>query len=159
MKDSITSVKALIAIDTPVSLAIALLVSGGDFHPDHVAYLQVPLQQGIPDWLNRAIIFDRLDKVAFEHEKGIVGLTATPSEVLGFLYYYHNRKGELPNHWQELYFALLQVVCDRYKLNIPECLNIPKIPMESRCILFFELAQEVRQFMIEHSKSQVAVAA
>lgn len=142
-------IKALIALDSHPGIAIALM-NTFELQPEHAKYLSIPMQKGVPDWLNKAIICDRLDKVADELEMGVVGQYATHSEVLGFLYYYKEKKGNL-EEWNDLYFALLRFVMQKYKIDIPDFLNIPDIGMERVLISFLDLSGTVRKLLIEGS--------
>ena len=148
LKASIKMIKALIALDSHPGIATALMSTAFELQPEHAKYLSIPMQKGVPDWLNKAIVCDRIDKVADELEMGVVGQYATHSEVLGFLYYYKEKKGNL-EEWNDLYFALLRYVMQKYKLDIPDFLNIPNIGMEQVPIVFLSLATTVRQLLIE----------
>jgi hypothetical protein len=145
---SIKTIKALIALDSHPGIATALMSTAFELQPEHAKYLAIPMQKSIPGWLNRVIILDRIDKVADELEMGIVGQYATHSEVLAFLYYYKEKKGNL-EEWNDLYFALLRRVMQKYKINIPDFLNIPDISIDQVPIVFLSLATTVRQLLIE----------
>lgn len=146
--ESTKMIKALIALDYHPHLASALMSTAFELSQSHASYLSIPMQKGIPDWLNKVIILDRIDKVADEVESGVVGELSTPSEVLGFLYYC-NSKEQLSENWSKLYFALLRMVAQKYKLSIPDCLNIPEIDITQVLFVFLELATTVRKLLIE----------
>lgn len=150
LKPSIKMIKALIALDSHPGIATALMSTAFELQPEHAKYLAILMQKGIPDWLNKVIILDRIDKIADELEMGVVGQYATHSEVLGFLYYYKEREGNL-EEWNELYFALLRYVMQKYKIDIPDFLNIPDISMDQVLLVFLSLAKTVRQLLIEGS--------
>lgn len=57
-------IKALIALDSHPGIATALMSTAFELQPEHAKYLSIPMQKGVPDWLNKAIICDRIDKVA-----------------------------------------------------------------------------------------------
>jgi len=150
LKPSIKMIKALAALDSHTRVTAALMSTAFELQPEHAKYLAIPMQKSIPGWLNRVIILDRIDKVADELEMDVVGQYATHSEVLAFLYYYKERKGNL-EEWNELYFALLRYVMQKYKIDIPEFLNIPDITMDQVLLVFLNLAKTVRQLLIEDS--------
>jgi hypothetical protein len=69
--------------------AITRLLSLLDMPQSHLDYFNAPIPNGhlLPDWVSRAIVLDRLEKIIDDYNRG-GGLDpqCTPSEVMAILY-------------------------------------------------------------------------
>ncbi|MBD1862372.1 MULTISPECIES: hypothetical protein [Trichocoleus] len=144
---------------------VAAYLEIGGFHHQHIRYLmgptvlhRSPWADTLPNWLPEAIHRDRFESILSEHDEGLVGNLATPTEVMAYMYP-ATMDAPMQRDWVEVYLWAGNDVLTRHN-RLPEGKtfweHVDNSPISYHQIKndYEQLARDIRRKVVQAAASR-----